>query len=391
MATILYMTDFTESYARGLLMGMSEYIHHIGEAWNIRRLPREANYDIRDIVKYAKHIKADAIIGQFNIDDDLKLFAEAGIIAIAQEFKERFDYVPNIIGEYYKAGCLGATYLINRGFQHFGFYGIKGVIWSEERFSGFRDTILKANRSYTLSDLNLPEVDIWNYEQSEIEQWIASLPKPVAIMGCDDTHAFNLSEACRLMQYKSYSALVRVPQDVAILGVDNDEVICTLSSPMLSSIDQDEERGGWRVARLIHDILSGRQKYEEASNLIVPITSIITRQSTDIFVNEDENISKVLRYIHKNINCKINVDDIVREVPLSRRLLETRFMSAIGTSIYDYVLRVRIDKIAERLLQGSSVSDAAFELGFNDVKNLSRVFKRIKGVSPSDYKKSMLK
>ncbi len=391
MATILYMTDFTESYARGLLIGMSQYIHHVGEAWNIRRLPREADYDIRDIVEYAKSIKADAIIGQFNIDDDVRLFAEAGIIAVAQEYKERFDCIPNIIGEYYKAGKEGANYLMRKGFRHFGFYGIKDVIWSEERLSGFRDTITKANRDYTISELNLPETDIWSYDQSEIEEWIANLPKPVAIMACDDTHAFNLSEACRLLQYNPKYTPVRVPQDVAILGVDNDEVVCMLSSPMLSSVDQDVKRGGWRVARFINDILSGRQKFEEATDLIIPITSIITRQSTDIFVNEDENISKVLRFIHENINRKINVDDIVKEVPLSRRLLETRFMNTMGTSIYDYVLRVRIDKIAERLLQGVSVSDAAFELGFNDVKNLSRVFKKIKGVSPSEYKKMKLK
>ncbi len=391
MATIIYMTDFSESYARGLLMGMSQYIHHAGKAWNIRRLPREADYDIRNIVKYAKRIKADAIIGQFNIDDDVRLFAEAGIIAIAQEYKARFDCIPNIIGEYYKSGCEGAKYLLNKGFRNFAFYGLKDVVWSEERMNGFRDTIQGANRGYTISELNQKETDIWSYSQSDIEQWILDLPKPVAIMACDDAHAFNLAEACRLLQYNSQSASVRVPQDVAILGVDNDEAICMLSSPMLSSLDQDVKRGGWRVARLIDDILSGSQKYEEARDLIIPITSVITRQSTDIFVNEDEHISKVLKYIHERISHKINVDDIVREVPLSRRLLETRFMNAMGTSIYDYVLRVRIDKISERLLQGVSVSDAAFELGFNDVKNLSRVFKKIKGISPSEYKRMKLK
>ncbi len=370
---------------------MSQYIHHVGEAWNIRRLPREADYDIRDIVKYAKHIKADAIIGQFDIDDDVSLFTEAGIIAIAQEYKSRFDCIPNIIGEYYKSGCEGARYLMHKGFRNFAFYGIKDVVWSDERMKGFRDTIQSANRGYTISELNEPDIDIWTYSQSDIERWVQNLPKPVAIMACDDAHAFNLSEVCRLLQYDSKSTSVRVPQDVAIIGVDNDEVICMLSSPMLSSLDQDVKRGGWRVARLIDDILSGRQKFEEATDIIIPITGVITRQSTDIFVNEDEHISKVLKYIHEHISQKINVDDIVREVPLSRRLLETRFMNAMGTSIYDYVLRVRIDKISERLLQGVSVSDAAFELGFNDVKNLSRVFKKIKGVSPSEYKKMNLK
>ena len=138
------------------------------------------------------------------------------------------------------------------------------------------------------------------------------------------------------------------------------------------------------IARYIDKCLKYGQT--EIYDITVPATHIVTRQSSDIFVNDDPYIAKVLKYIHENISHKVNVDDIVGQVPLSRRLLEERFRKVMGTSIYNYVLKVRVEKVAERLSDGSSVSDAAFEFGFADIKNLSRVFRNIMGMSPSEYK-----
>lgn len=393
MASIIFMTDFSESYARGLLLGIAKYTHDIGEAWSICRLPLSIRdkYGIRAIVDYARKMKADVVIGQFNNDDDVRLFHEYGILAFAQDFKERFSCIPNITGEHYLAGCVGAEYLIKRGFRNFAFYGVQNVVWSEERMCGFRDTLAAANPEFSISELNLPEVNMWNYDFAKTAEWLQELPKPVALMACDDNHAYYVAETCRQVSINRKGEYLRIPEDIAILGVDNDETICMLSSPNLSSLGQDVVEGGYEVARMIDSILSGKMPPESASDIVVKLTNIITRHSTDILVNEDEHIAKVLKFIYERISQKICVDDIVKEVPLSRRLLENRFMSIMGTSIYDYIIRVRIDKIAEKLREGATVSDAAFELGFNDIKNLSRAFKRIKGVSPSEYRKSKKK
>ena len=121
------------------------------------------------------------------------------------------------------------------------------------------------------------------------------------------------------------------------------------------------------------------------TNIYVTQGSVISRQSTDIFVNDDPYIARVLKYIHDNLNQKLYVEDIVKQVPLSRRLLETRFRASMGTSIYNYIKNVRVEKMAELLKNGRTVSEAAFDLGLGDVKNISRIFKSVKGVSPSDY------
>ncbi len=179
----------------------------------------------------------------------------------------------------------------------------------------------------------------------------------------------------------------RIPDDIAILGVDNDETICQLSSPNLSSLNQAIEQGGYDVAKLIdRQIRTPELGWED---VVVKPTHIITRQSTDIYANNDPYIAKVLKHIHENISQKLTVDNLVTLVPLSRRLLETRFKKEMGTSIYDYVIQIRIEKMAQLLCEGLSVSDAAAELGFSDIKNVSRTFKQLKGYTPSEYRQAM--
>ncbi len=383
------MTDFSESYPRRLLIGVAKYAHDIGEAWTLSRLnttDRE-KYETEALVDYARRFQADVIIGQFLKTDDLSAFKNAGIIPIAQEFSSRNTTIVNITGEHHKAGRVGAEYFINKGFHNFAYLGMEDVVWSDERLEGFRQAVLESDKSYTFSEFKLPQPLIWqNLDMSELSTWIKSLPKPVAIMACDDNQAFLVVEVSRNLALTENESRLRIPDDVAVLGVDNDESICSLSYPNLSSINQEVEKGGYELARYIDTCLKNPDAPQK--NIVVPIGNVISRQSSDIFVNDDPSIAKVLRYIHENIATKISVNDIVSEVPLSRRLLESRFKKEMGTSIYDYTIRIRIEKIAELLRDGKTVSEAAFELGLTDIKNVSRSFKRLMGCTPSEYRDS---
>ena len=171
--------------------------------------------------------------------------------------------------------------------------------------------------------------------------------------------------------------------------MDNDETICRLSEPNLSSLNQNIEQGGYDVAQLIDRII--RDPATPREDVMVMLTHIVTRQSTDIYANGDQHIAEVLKYIHENIREKISVDELVALVPLSRRLLETRFKKSMGTSIYDYIIQVRIEKMTQLLCEGMSVSEAAVELGFSDLKNVSRSFKQIKGITPSEYRQQVIR
>ena len=169
MARLIFMTDFSEAYARGLLLGVARYAREEGEAWSICRLPLSIRdkYGIQEVVDYALRTKADAVIGQFEEDDEIL----------------------NIKGQNTEAGIMGAKYLMKKGFHNFAYYGLKDFVWSDERYAAFKDTILSVDPNYTFSELLVPQHVMWNYDYDRMAEWLISLPKPVAIMACDDNQA----------------------------------------------------------------------------------------------------------------------------------------------------------------------------------------------------------
>ena len=171
MARIILMTDYSEAYARSLLLGIARYAHDSGQAWSLCRLPlaiREKSGS-EAVVEWARRMRAEAVIGQFYNTDKVELFARNGIIAIAQDFKARFSTIPNITGPHYRAGEMGAECFGKMGFRRFAFYGARGIVWSDERCQGFRDTVRRANAGYTFSALrNTSQTDLWLYDPVQL-------------------------------------------------------------------------------------------------------------------------------------------------------------------------------------------------------------------------------
>ena len=221
--------------------------------------------------------------------------------------------------------------------------------------------------------------DLWYYETQPLKEWLAALPKPVAVFACDDTRANKIIELCNTMS-------LRVPIDVAVLGVDNDDITCLLTYPELSSMSLDIEKAGFETAELITRMRQGGA--QEPYDIIVHDTGIVERTSTDIFATRNPNVLKALWYIHINMSHPICVDDVVEQVPVSRRLLEQEFRKETSTSIYEYISRLRMNKLAQLLLTVDEPIEAlAMRIGLNDSKNLSRQFKTYKGMTPIEYKK----
>ena len=170
-----------------------------------------------------------------------------------------------------------------------------------------------------------------------------------------------------------------------MLGVDNDEAICLLSDPSLSSLNQDVAKGGYDTAARIEKFVKDRNY--KCLDIIVEPTYITMRESTNIFSSNDPYISTVLKYIHQNIHQKISVRKLVELVPLSRRLLEIHFRDATGESVYSYILKLRIEQFAIQLIETDKpIINIALELGYSDYKNISRLFKKVKGCTPSEYR-----
>ena len=379
---LLFITDFTEQFAYRFLRGILDYSQGT-EHWVVCKMPPsfKRKLGMEGVVAWAKEWRADVVIAQFDPDDDVTLFRKNGIIAMAQDYISKFATIPNITGDYIRTGKMAAEYFLSKGFTNFGFFGYNGVCWSDERCMAFRERLEKAapeGMNFNMYDGQNID-NMWYYDQSELTAWLNALPKPIAIMACDDNQGNILIQACDLCG-------INVPFDVAIIGVDNDEILCNMSNPSMSTINVDIERGGAEAAamaeRMVNDL-----SYMGEDIVLKPLT-VVERLSSSLFATNDKEVLMALRYIHANIDSKICVSDILGSVPISRRLLETRFKNMTGMTIYNYISIKRIERFAQLLLSSNdSITDIAARLDEFDTKSISRRFKELKGCTPSEYRR----
>jgi len=380
MVKLLFITDFTESFAYALLRGIIRYSNHT-EQWVVCRMPPayKRELGIRGVIKWAKKWGADVVIGQFEKNDKVELFRRNGIVALAQDYKSKFSSIPNITGDYIGTGRMAANLYLHKGFRNFAFFGYKNVCWSDERCAGFRQRIEEAGcgDNFYLYDKQVID-NLWYYEAAELRNWLLSLPKPVAVMACDDNQGNALIEACN-------SAGVKIPSELSVIGVDNDEVICNMSNPTLSSISVDIEQGGFETAQMAVKMI--KDPFFKGYDITLQPRRIVHRVSTSAYATSDKEVLAALQYIRQNLEKKLSVSDVLEQVPLSRRLLEVRFKKVIGDSIYQYISKQKIARFAEMLLEtNDSIQEIAYKLGEDEAKSICRRFKEIKGCTPSAWR-----
>ena len=388
MIRVVLMTDFSESYANKLVKGMAKYsFEHTPIAMCKMPLSVYTSGGLEKVLEFALKWKADAIIGQFRDGDDVDIFRRNGIFAIAQDNIKRFKGITNITSDYEREGRICAQYLIKQGARNFGFYGLSGRVWSDERKEGFMSEIEETLDDAGISVIERPCMEeIWWYDMGRVTEWLRSLPKPVAILACDDNIAFNIIEACNQLNESG----MHIPDDVMLLGVDDDDSLCQLCSPTLSSYRPMIEQAGYNVAKMLDERMKMpiAKRFEELGDIYVHMGSIVTRRSTDVFFHENPYIKKVCDYIQKHYTENIKVDELVALIPMSRRLLEKLFANDMKVSIHQFIIHLRINRMITLLTQGMSPQEAANAMGM-DLKPLSRSFKVVVGKAPSEYAKGI--
>ena len=385
MIRVLIITDFTESFSHKLLSGLVDYSRR-KEQWIVRRMPPsyKAQIGIPGIIRVSKEWEVDAVIGQFEPTDEVGLFAENGIVAIAQDFKKKFAAIPNITGDYIGTGKMAARFFIDRGFRNYGFFGFNDVCWSDERCDGFRREVEAAGFGGSFYAYRMQEIDmLWYYQRNRLREWLQMIPKPIAIMACDDNQGTNLVEAC-------HSLGIKIPSEVSIMGVDNDETLCSLGSTTLSSVQVDIEEGGRQAAALVERLVADPSA--PAEDVVLKPVKIVERMSTAAFATDDQQILKALLFIHRNALKKISVSDVMTEAALSRRLLERRFKSVTGKTLYEYITDQKLRHFAEQLQEtDEQVINIALSMGENDTKSISRRFKQLYGCTPVEWREKQRK
>lgn len=379
MAKILLLTDFSSGYSRNLLKGIVRYSKEVGN-WSFQRMPLYYRmlYGENGVVEWAKKWQADAIIAQLT-DVNIELLNDLNIPIIVQNYRDRNKAVSNLTGDYFNTGVMAAKFFLNRGYRNFAFYGFKGAIWSRERADGYSHEIEKQGYKLAVLENDNKDKEEWSYNHTVLGNWLQSLPKPVALFACDDHFALQISETCNVYN-------INVPDDIAILGVDNDDLLCNISDPPLSSIVLDVENGGYNAGKLLHQLIT--KEITEPFNIVVNPLIIERRKSTEKYAVSDKNIRTILNYIEKNYANHLSVEELVKQVPLSRRVLEKKFKEETGESLYQYIQNYRIDQFTRLLITTDySLFEAALQSGFENYKNVSRVFRKYKLLSPAEYRK----
>jgi LacI family transcriptional regulator len=290
--------------------------------------------------------------------------------------------IPRVVVDHVEVGRLAARHLLERGVSRFGFVGYPRHDFSVQREQGFREVVEGAGLSVTAFHERALRIQdptgLWRWNQPLVD-WLQSLPKPIGVLASNDVQGAQVSEYCRQLRFA-------VPDDVAIVGVDDDDLLCELSRPSLSSVALPGERIGYEAARLLDGWLQTSRPPCPA--VILPPAGVIVRQSSDLMAVADEYVSAAVRFIDENRHRNIRVDDVLRHVSIARRALERRFRKWLQRSISDEIRRVHLEH-SQRLLLTTDLSIAAVAemSGYCDGRQLSIHFRRATGTTPSDFRR----
>jgi LacI family transcriptional regulator len=380
---VVLLIENSRTYGRQLLRGIARYSRFYGP-WSFymeRPFYLESGGRIRQLdVSHLKELHADGIIMR-DTGKPEEITAMRVPTIIASAIKEQIPGIPAICTDDATIGKMGAEHLLERGFRHFGYCGFDDMSWSRKRKDSFADSIAQAGlKTNVYRQPKSRSKRVWENEQNLLADWLKSLPKPVGLMVCNDDRGRQVIETCN-------AAGLSTPDEIAVIGVDNDELVCELSNPPLSSIALNVERAGYEAAQLLDKMMAG-PKNKITHTITVSPTHTVTRQSTDILAIGAPLVSAALRFIRQNAKNDIQVSHVVQAVAASRRTLQQRFRKLLCRSLHEEIMRVRVELVAQLLIETNlSVSEIGARLNYTGVEHISRSFKRIKGLTPLAYRK----
>jgi LacI family transcriptional regulator len=379
---VALLIESSRAYGRGLLLGVAKYIREHGP-WSIFLQER----GLGDLSPgWLEDWEGDGIIARVETRPMADAIQRLRLPAIDVRYLLDDLKLPSVRTDDVATARLGAEHVLERGFRHFAFCGFDGADYSDIRRDIFAERIGQAGfRCHIFEDPQRPlKATTLEYEEHGlmyedlVARWLKDLPKPIGLMACNDIRGQQVLNACRAIG-------VAVPDDVAVIGVDNDEVLCELADPPLSSVVPNTERIGYEAAALLDEMMGGKKPPRQP--IFIEPVGIVTRRSTEVLAIEDRHIAAAMRFIREHACEGIDVGDVVRAVPLSRSTLERRFARALGRSPKEEILRVRLSRAKQLLAQTDfSLALVAEKVGLEHAEYLSVIFKKKIGLTPGQFR-----
>lgn len=372
---VALLIETSNGYARSILHGIEDYIRS-HQPWHIFLAERRRG---DAAPKWLHNWDGDGIIARIENKAMAQVLENARQPVVDLSSYRFLPDIPAVITDGKAIAELAVTHFLNRGFEHFAYCGVPRFPWSRQRGEYFVQALSDKGRTchhYRAANTNGDDSE---NETDDLAQWLRELPKPIAVFACYDARGRQILDAC-------HRAYLSVPEEVAVLGVDNDELLCELSPQPLSSIDPNPRRCGWIAAEFLDQMMSGHRP-SPMTQIVSPI-GISTRQSTDVFAMEDVNLVKALRFIREHACRGISVDDVAKSAGLARRTMEAKFKKMLERSPHEEIIRVQVQR-AQRLLLHTNLAVAliAERTGFDNPEYFSVAFKRVTGMPPATFRR----
>ena len=362
-----------------LIDGVLQYAREHGCRWSFITAPESLSLSILDL----RGRCGDGVIAALNTPEEVECAKSLRIpmvnisSAIAESPVPRVNIDNRLLGE------MAADHLIQRGFSNFAFFGLTRIGYSQLRKEGFESRLANAGFrcNVLLAEPTLGQHELhWQEQHQALAEWLGFLPAPVALFAVSDYRARQVLDVCREIG-------IVVPQDVAVLGVDNEVVICQHIQPQLSSIARNDRLEGYQAAAVLHKLLQGKPASDFTS---VPPAGIVERESTRVVAVSDSRIREAINYIFQHIEQPFGVQELAIHVGVSRRWLEYSFRETVGESPYKYIRRQQLEHARRLLAENptSKIYQIAQRTGFNSAKRFMTAFRQNFGQSPREYRRT---
>ena len=374
---VALLVETSLASGRDILRGIARYVRE-HEPWSLYHEPRSLE---ESLPRWLRKWEGDGIIARIQ---NQTMAAEARATRIPTVdvlgVMSQKDF-PLVHVDDEQVARMAAGHLLERGFRHFGYFGIEGENWSGWRREAFAQAVREAGFEVDVYELPRGRAGegSWEAMEDELARWVAALPKPAGVMVCSDQRGAQFLEACR-------RAGAAVPDEVAVISVDNDEPLCEVCNPPLSSVDAGHVQVGYEAAALLDRLLAGQARPNRP--ILIQPQGVVTRGSTDVLAIEDRKIALVLRLIREHACNGIGVEALARQAGLSRSVLQRRFRALLQRTVHQEILNVRIKRACELLAQTDlPLVEIAERTGFKHQEYMGAVFKARLRRTPAQYRR----
>jgi LacI family transcriptional regulator len=364
-------------YGRQILQGITRYLRS-HQPWSVFLEQREL---WSSPPPWLRNWRGDGVICRKTSPQLARMLAKAKIPLVDLSDQGPPMGAPRIESDHHAMGVTAADHLLERGFTRFAYCGFSDQAWAVGRRQGFMAR---------LADRGMPPCEVWESpwtgpgahpwerEQAQISRWLSGLSRPVGVMACNDMRGQHVLDACQRVG-------LAVPEDVAVVGVDDDTVMCNLCHPPLSSVASNAQRIGYEAAALLEALMAGDRP--QTQPMFVAPLGVTTRQSSDVLAIDDPVVAATVRFIRERACEGCGMKDVLRHAPLSRSLLERRFRQYLGRSPQAEIRAVQLKRVRELLAESDLPLDKIAALaGYTHPEYMCVVFKRETGQTPGQYR-----